>query len=394
MQEVKNVAVIGSGTMGSGIAQIAATAGCKVVLIDTSDVALDKARSGHQKIMNRLVEKGRMTQEKADDVLSKINYHLGVEETCDCQLIIEAIIENIEIKKKLFTSLEKVISPNAIIATNTSSLSVASIAASCEHSNRVVGLHFFNPAPLLPLVEVVPSLLTDKEVAESVFELMKTWGKIPVYAKDTPGFIVNRVARPFYGEALRIYDEGLVPEGEVGFATIDAALKTQGGFRMGPFELMDLIGNDINYTVTETVFREFYFDPRYKPSFTQKRMKEAGFLGRKTKKGYYNYAEGNVKADPLIDEQLSKDIYWRVLVMLINEAVEALYLNVADRDGIDKAMTKGVNYPKGLLAWADDVGLDEILGTLDRLYHVYGEDRYRASRLMRQMVKEEKKFYS
>ena len=204
--------------------------------------------------------------------------------------------------------------------------------------------------------------------------------------KDTPGFIVNRVARPFYGESLRIYEEGIAD-----FATIDWALKEIGGFRMGPFELMDYIGNDINYTVTETVFTSFYFDPRYKPSFTQKRMMEAGYFGRKSGRGYYDYSKELPKADE--NRDLGKQILWRVLSMLINEAVDALYLNIASKEDIDLAMTKGVNYPKGLLMWADEIGLKNILSQLEDLYSEYKEDRYRPSPLLRRMVKQNKSFY-
>jgi 3-hydroxybutyryl-CoA dehydrogenase len=197
-------------------------------------------------------------------------------------------------------------------------------------------------------------------------------------AKDTPGFIVNRVARPFYGEALRIYEEGLAD-----FATIDWAMKELGGFRMGPFELMDFIGNDVNYTVTETVFREFYYDPRYKPSFTQKRFMEAGYLGRKSGRGFYDYVETAEKPSPNMDKDLGQKILDRILVMLINEAADALYLNIATAKDIDLAMTKGVNYPKGLLAWANEKGIGWCVEKMDELYDKYREDRYRCSPLLR-----------
>ena len=217
---------------------------------------------------------------------------------------------------------------------------------------------------------------------------IKGWDKITVSAKDTPGFIVNRVARPFYGEALRIYEEGFAD-----FATIDWAMTEVGGFRMGPFTLMDFIGNDVNYKVTETVFEAFYYDPRYRPSFTQRRHAEAGWLGRKSGRGYYNYAEGAVNPEPNKDQDLGEKIFWRILVMLINEAADALYLNIASRNDIDLAMTKGVNYPKGLLKWADEKGIQSVLATLDRLHTEYGEDRYRASVLLRKMAADKSTFY-
>lgn len=382
------VAVIGSGTMGAGIAQVAATAGHQVVLIDTNDEALSKAKQNHTKIIHRLVEKGKFQTQEGKDILGRIQYHLGLNEACNCGLIIEAIVENIEVKKKVFAELEHVISSDAIIASNTSSLSIASIASACSVSERVVGLHFFNPAPLLPLVEVIPSLLTNTEVVNNVFELMKTWGKMPVLVKDTPGFIVNRVARPFYGESLRIYEEGLAD-----FATIDWALKQFGGFKMGPFELMDLIGNDINYTVTETVFKAFYYDSRYKPSFTQKRMVEANLLGRKSGRGYYNYGDNTERVAPAKDEVLGQNIFDRVWAMLVNEAADALFWKIASANDIDTAMTNGVNYPKGLLAWADELGAQKAVSILQELHQKFGEERYRVSPLLLEKAQQKNTFF-
>jgi 3-hydroxybutyryl-CoA dehydrogenase len=297
-------------------------------------------------------------------------------------------VENAEVKKGLFDDLERIVSKECILATNTSSLSVASVSSACNYPERFIGIHFFNPATLMPLVEIIPGISTSPEILKNSRALIDSWGKITVLAKDTPGFIVNRIARPFYGESIRMYEEGLAD-----FATIDWAVKEYGGFRMGPFELMDFIGNDINYAVTETIFREFWFDPRYKPSFTQKRLVEARRFGRKSGRGYYTYGEGVTMPEPAKDERLGKDICWRVLVMLINEAAEALYLKIASREDIDLAMTKGVNYPKGLLKWADELGVPAILETIDRLYEEYHEDRYRASALLRRMVAEEKTFY-
>ena len=298
------------------------------------------------------------------------------------------MIESLEVKKEVFQKLERIVPKDAILASNTSSLSIASVASACDNSGRVIGIHFFNPAPLMPLVEIIPAVQTDPAVLEASKQLVDRWGKVTVRAKDTPGFIVNRVARPFYGESLRIFEEGIAD-----FATIDWALKELGGFRMGPFELMDFIGNDINYTVTETVFNSFFNDPRYKPAFTQKRMAEAGYLGRKSGRGYYNYAEGVAKPEPKIDQELGHSILNRVLVMLINEAADALFWQVASREDIDLAMTKGVNYPKGLLRWADEIGVENCVGQLDQLYGHYHEDRYRCSPLLRNMVSDKQSFY-
>jgi len=241
---------------------------------------------------------------------------------------------------------------------------------------------------------VIPAIQTSKTVLEKSIQTISDWKKVVAVAKDTPGFIVNRVARPFYGEALRIYEEGIAD-----FETIDNAMKSIGGFRMGPFELMDFIGNDVNYTVTETVFTAFYFDPRYKPAFTQKRLAEAGYLGRKSGKGYYDYNENGKRIDSdyvtssAVETSLSQQIFNRILVMLINEAADALFLNIASAEDIDNAMTKGVNYPKGLLAWADDKGINWCVNQMDELYNQYHEDRYRCSPLLRKMNKENNTFF-
>ena len=387
------VGIIGSGTMGSGIAQVAATAGCVVNLYDTNQMALDKAKASLEKILNRLIEKGRIDNNEKIRIQKNINYVDSLKELSDSNLTIEAIIENLDIKKKVFSELESYVSKECIIASNTSSLSIASIAAALKKPERCVGIHFFNPAPLMKLVEVIPAIQTSYEVLEKSIDIISSWNKTVALAKDTPGFIVNRVARPFYGEALRIYEEGIAD-----FSTIDHSLKTLGGFRMGPFELMDFIGNDINYTVTETVFNAFYFDSRYKPSFTQKRFLEAGYLGRKSGIGYYEYDENgrsviSNESKKSHNSELSQQIFERILVMLINEAADALFWNIASAEDIDTAMTKGVNYPKGLLTWADEKGIDWCVKAMDNLYNEYHEDRYRCSPLLRKMNRENKNFF-
>lgn len=380
------VAIIGSGTMGSGIAQVAATAGCEVKIYDTNLDALAKSKSNLEITLSKLVEKTKIDEHEKFRIENNISYAHTLGELSHSDLVIEAIIENMEIKGKLFSELENYVSPETILASNTSSLSIASIAASCQKPERVIGIHFFNPAPLMQLVEVIPAVQTSEEVLKTTVKNISDWKKVVAVAKDTPGFIVNRVARPFYSESLRIYDEGVAD-----FATIDWALKTIGGFRMGPFELMDLIGHDVNYIVTETVFTAFYFDPKFKPSFTQKRLLEAGFLGRKSGRGFYNYNQELPK--PTEDLALAKTIFERVIVMLINEAADTLFLNIASAKDIDNAMTKGVNYPKGLLAWADELGINWCAEKLDELYNEYHEDRYRCSPILRRMAKENKNFF-
>lgn len=421
MDSSMKVAVIGAGTMGSGIAQVAAQAGHPVVLYDTRREAVDKALAGLRKTLDKLVEKGKFTAEQADGIHGRIAPASDLKDLAGSGLVIEAIIEDLGIKQKLFSELEDIVPADAILATNTSSLSVTAIAGGLKHPERMVGLHFFNPAPLLPLVEVVPGLASDDTLASRCVTLMTAWGKVPVLCKDTPGFIVNRVARPFYGEAIRIYEEGIAD-----MPTIDAAMKSV-GFKMGPFELMDLIGNDINFTVTRTVWEAFFYDPRYKPSFTQQRQVESGRLGRKSGRGYYVYdangaivpspqtSAGSLAEDPAGSRgtagslrasgdpaevltagsppssgdpaEVSALIVERILAMLINEAADALFWQVASAKDIDLAMTKGVNYPKGLLGWAGEKGAAHWLGVLERLQSEYGEDRYRPSPQLRRMLR-------
>ncbi len=378
------VGIIGAGAMGSGIAQVAATAGHNVIVFDTNAHALQKSETALITTLEKLVAKGKLPDTVS--ISSKFSYATNLDALAGCGLIIEAIVEHLDVKKKVFADIEKIVSTECVLATNTSSLSVTSIAAACTGAHRVLGLHFFNPAPLMALVEVVPAVQTDAALVQDCKTLMAAWDKVPVITKDTPGFIVNRVARPFYGEAIRIMEEGIAD-----MATIDWAMTELADFKMGPFTLTDYIGHDVNYVVTETVFQSFFYDPRYKPSFSQKRLLEAGWLGRKTGRGFYNYAEGTEQPQPHKDAELGTHIAERVIAMLINEAVEALHLNIASAQDLDLAMTKGVNYPKGLLQWCDDWGADKCLAILDNLYNQYHEDRYRASVLLRMYAAVEKK---
>ena len=382
------IGIIGSGTMGAGIAQVAAQAGNNVVVIDTNETVLNKAKHSLQNTLSKLTEKGKLSAEKAASIFSLISWELSINKLNESDLVIEAIVERLDIKQTLFAALEHIVSEQCILASNTSSLSVTSIASACKLPQRVIGIHFFNPAPVMELVEIVPALQTSQDIVTKSIAMIDSWNKKTVRTKDTPGFIVNRIARPFYSEAIRLYDEGVAS-----IETIDHAMKVYGGFRMGPFELMDLIGHDVNYAVTETVWSSFYFDPRYTPSFTQKRLVEAKWFGRKSGRGFYDYADTAIKHEPELQAEVAKDICWRVLVMLINEAANALFLHVASKEDIDLAMTKGVNYPKGLLHWADEKGIAACVEKLDALYEEYHEDRYRCSPLLRKMKASNTNFY-
>lgn len=383
------IGVIGSGAMGAGIAQVAASTGHIVIIYDNDKTALDKAKSNLSSTLKKSVEKQKLTEQAAKEIIERTQYANDLKQFKNCTLVIEAIVEILDVKQKLFSDLESIVSADCILASNTSSLSIASIASACKKPERVIGIHFFNPAPIMPLVEIIPGILTADETTTNSKKLIDSWGKTTVLTKDTPGFIVNRVARSFYGESIRIYEEGVAD-----FATIDWAMKTIGGFKMGPFELMDFIGNDINYKVTESVWTQFFFEPRFKPSLTQKRLFEAKLFGRKSGRGYYNYAEGAAQPEPNKKEELGNYIFNRVIAMLINEAVDSLHLQLATKEDLDLAMTKGVNYPKGLLKWADELGLENVLNTLEVMHGLYAEERYRPSILLKMMAKGNKKFYN
>ena len=383
------ISVIGAGTMGSGIAQVAASNGCQVTIVDSSQPALENSKSKLKSILNRLVEKGKINEEQTKSILARIHWTTKMDKISNSNMVIEAIVENLEIKQNLFSEMESLVSDICILATNTSSLSVSKIASVCKLKSRIMGIHFFNPVPLMKLVEVIPTEETDKKLLSEVKSSLEGWGKSVVTAKDTPGFIVNRVARPFYSEALKIYEEGLAD-----FATIDWAMKEFGGFRMGPFELMDYIGNDVNYSATKAVYDGTNHDLRYKPSPIQKKLMDEGLLGRKSGKGYFDYSENAVNPEPNKNEKLGQQIFNRILAMLINAAVDALHLNIATRDDIDTAMTTGVNYPKGLLKWADDIGLNTPLAQLKDLHTQSGDYRYIASPLLEKMVISNSTFYA
>ncbi|HEV7415281.1 MAG TPA: 3-hydroxyacyl-CoA dehydrogenase PaaH, partial [Tianweitania sediminis] len=486
------VAVVGAGAMGAGIAQVAAQAGHEVLLFDAAEGAATKGRASILAALDRLVEKSRLSSVERDAVASRLIVAQSVHSLAPAQLVIEAIVEKLDVKRQVFAALEEIVGADTVLATNTSSLSVTAIAAGLQHPKRVAGLHFFNPAPVMKLVEIVAGLASDKGVLEVLEATARDWGKVPVHVTSTPGFIVNRVARPFYAEALRLLEEGAT-----GCATIDAIMRDTGGFRMGPFELMDLIGHDVNAAVTRSVFEAYFYDPRFRPSLVQQELVSAGWLGRKSGRGFYDYrdpssraepedasasascdsvtVEGDLgPAEPLVDslkaagvkvtrkegsaafitsqgvrlaltdgrtatarvaagepgdlvlfdlaldyrvsprmciavaDQASGEclpaavgllraagktvsvvddapglVVFRTLAMLVNEAAEAVLQGVASADDIDKAMTLGVNYPRGPLSWGDAVGPSRILAGLGALQSAYGDDRYRASQWLR-----------
>jgi 3-hydroxybutyryl-CoA dehydrogenase len=384
---MNRIAVIGAGTMGSGIAQVAAMAGHEVVLHDPFPGALVKGREAILQSLNKMAEKNKISPQDVTAIFGRIYFADYIDGIRESDLVIEAIIEKEEEKRKLFALVEPLLSPDAIIASNTSSLSVTALAGSLSHPERCIGVHFFNPPVIMQLVEVIPAIQTNAGVVQKATALIKAWGKTPVQAKDTPGFIVNRIARPYYGEALRIAEEQIAPP-----AMIDKTMKGLGGFRMGPFELMDFIGNDINEAVTRSVWTAMHFDSRYRPSLLQASLVRAGWYGRKSGRGFYDYSSSpGENSGPMTEKHAG--IFHRILVMLINEAADALYYGIASKEDIELAMTLGVNYPKGLLKWADEIGVRECVRIIDELHEHYHEDRYRCSVLLRQMAKSNQTFY-
>ncbi len=485
------IGVIGAGTMGAGIAQVAASAGHSILLYDAMGGAAEKGLSLTASGLEKLVARKRIDAEKKDAILNNISVAKALDDLSDCSMVIEAIVEDLAIKQHVFGKLEDICGSNTILASNTSSLSLTAIGSTLKRPENLVGMHFFNPAPVMKLVEVISSLATSPEVAKTVFGTAETWGKKPVSARSTPGFIVNRVARPFYAEALRVLEEGA---GDT--ATLDAIMREAGGFRMGPFELMDLIGHDVNYAVTSSVFDAFYADRRFTPSLIQKELVDAGFLGRKSGRGFYDYSKDAIKLQPhteklhatpssitlngessfinsvqrLLDEKgiqyssmandrpsikagsckielcsgktatqiaahlkspnlvlidltlnfatatrvclsradqcndqafreacgffqaLGKQVsviddiagmcITRTVCMLANEGADTVNRGVCSAEAVDIAMLNGVNYPKGPMLWASEIGVGNVVTVLTHLRDYYGEERYRVSPLL------------
>jgi len=395
---MKTIAVIGAGTMGAGIAQLAAKYGCCVRLIEINEIVLNDSLAAIKKRLDRSVEKGKITQQDADNLIDRIQPASTIENLQDVELVIEAVVEDIAIKQKVFKSLEAATSDSAILASNTSSISIGLIAEALNDPSRVVGMHFFNPAPVMPLVEIIAGDKSKKEHVDRAYESAKAWGKIPVRAKDTPGFIVNRVARGFYLEALRLLGEGVA-----GVDEIDQVMKNHGKFRMGPFELMDLVGLDVNLAVSTSVWEQMDQHPRFTPHEIQRKLVEQGHLGRKSKQGFYLYHDDNpphsalpvdrqsFELSPLLVDVMrvftikacesemtgtEQYIFSRILSAIINEAGMAYSDGVASSDDIDIAMMKGTNYPKGPLAWADEIGHRNVRGVLKSLNDHVDDKRY------------------
>ena len=357
-----DIAVVGAGTMGVGIAQSAALAGLPTVMLDVQEDALARGRETMEGDLERRVERGRLSEDERREALDLVSTTTSLEACADAPLVVEAVIEDLEVKRRVFADLEAVVGRETVLATNTSSLSVAGIAAATERPERVVGMHFFNPVPAMRLVEIVGGPSTDASAARRAEEVAERLGKTPIRVSDTPGFIVNRVARPFYLEALRLVEEGVEP------GRIDAAIRGA-GFRMGPLELADLIGHDVNLAVSESLFERYYYQPRFRPSHLQRSMVEAGLLGRKSGRGFYDY--GAEKQEEV--GEVPEHVALRVICCIVNEAYLALSEGVATAEDIDKAMKLGANHPRGPFEWAEEIGVQSILRMLDSLRDAYGE---------------------
>jgi len=378
--------------MGAGIAQVAAEAGLEVALLDPVSGAYERARDRIGGYLERRVAKGELHAGLAEAAMGRIHEAASVADlAAAAEFVIEAIPEELDLKRDAFRQLDAAADPSTILATNTSSLSVGSIADATTRPGRVVGMHFFNPVPLMALVEVIGASGTDREVVEATVGLARQLGKTPVEAADTPGFIVNRVARPFYLEALRILGEGAAD-----VPAIDAAMR-EAGFRMGPFELIDTIGLDVNLAVSQSVWEAFGRAPRYLPHDLQRVLVEAGRLGRKAGAGFYEYGTDGERGAPwagLVPDPAPREaepltagaIRDRVLATVVNEAASAVADRTASPVAIDTAMRLGTNWPEGPLAWGERMGLGHVVATLDALAATDRDARYAVVPLLRSLA--------
>ena len=374
-----DIAVVGAGTMGAGVAESAVSAGLTTVMVDVQEEALARGRGTIESNLGRRVKKGRISEAEKGAALERLSTATALDACADAPLVVEAVIEDIGIKESIFSELDRFAGEDAVLATNTSSLSVARIASATQSPGRVVGMHFFNPVPAMRLVEVVGGPFADSSVVRMAEEMSERLGKTPIQVSDTPGFVVNRVARPFYLEALRMVEAGGDP------GQLDAAIR-DAGFRMGPLQLSDLIGMDVNLAVSESLFERYYYHPRFRPSHRQRAMVEGGLLGRKSGRGFYDYSEG-AQGETEYGEEAgpSEDVTLRVISCIVNEAFLTHSEGVASMEDIDQAMKLGANYPKGPFEWVEEIGADTILEKLDSLRARHG-DAYVAAPSLRARV--------
>ena len=381
------VSVVGAGAMGAGIAQVAAMAGHPVTLVDAVSGAAEEGVARIIGSLQRLEAKGRIDSARLEAVAEQLRTVTHVQDLPASALVVEAVREDLATKQQLFEALGRHQPDSTLLATNTSSLDISAVAAGAPHPERVLGLHFFNPPPVMRLVEVVHGAATSQEVLETATELMTAWGKTPVRCTSTPGFIVNRVARPFYGEAQRMLMAGVADA-----ATLDEALR-RAGFRMGPLELTDFIGQDVNLAVGTSVWEQTGRDPRYEPAQFQRDLVAAGHLGRKTGEGVFRYGADGRAQDATPDEErlaeivggpVETDPVARTVAMLVNEAVDLVHRGEASAEDVDTAMQLGTNYPKGPIAWGAELGYDVVAEQLAALDRAFPGGRYRPSPALRE----------
>jgi 3-hydroxybutyryl-CoA dehydrogenase len=396
---VERIGILGAGTMGAGIAQVVVESGVVAVVHDPVAGAYERAYERIAGYLARKVVKGQLDEGAAAGALGRLTSAPSLAELAAVDLLIEAIPEDLELKQATFRQLDAAAQPGTILASNTSSLSIARIASAVQHPRRVVGMHFFNPVPLMPLVEVIDAPLTAPEVAEATMLAAAQLGKTPVLAADTPGFIVNRVARAYYLEPMR-----MLGDGAAGLEQIDAAMRAV-GFRMGPFELVDTIGADVNFTVSQSLHEAFFFDPRYRPHPVQRLLMDAGRLGRKSGGGFYDYAPDGSRgapwlnlarrpAGPRVEPLDAEQIAARVLAAIVNEAASAVADGVATPESIDIAMRLGASYPSGPLEWGERIGLARVVKTLDALHAAVPDGRYRSVPLLRSLAETGGSFFA